>query len=208
MKKRKNKLQQLKASIKAEAQEGSGFVPGESIVLNTAPCFTDDEISTLIDLVEEDNSQGKLVHTTAVATNEIRRSKVRWLTADEHGWVHKKIWEIAVAANQKYRFDITGIREKIQLSIYDESEEGFYRWHMDTATHSMVRKISISIPLNNPDEYEGGDLEFNVNGHGQAAPQPKGSVILFPSFIMHRVTPVTKGRRYSLVCWISGPPLK
>ncbi|WP_369809252.1 2OG-Fe(II) oxygenase [Oceanicoccus sp. KOV_DT_Chl] len=69
----------------------------------------------------------------------------------------------------------------------------------------MRRKISISIPLNDPSEYEGGELQFNAGGLLLTPDQEKGKALMFPSWMMHRVTPVTLGRRYSMVVWIHGP---
>ena len=106
-------------------------------------------------------------------------------------------------ANQIYRFDVEGIKE-MQIAKYDESEQGFFDWHMDVSPGFLSRKISLSVPLNSPDEYEGGELEFN-EGVLRTLPQKAGCVISFPSFVLHRVTPVTKGCRYSLVGWVHGP---
>ena len=81
--------------------------------------------------------------------------------------------------------------------------------------HGKLRKLSMTVSLTNPDEYEGGDLEFDFRNQDEASQpriceeiRPKGSVIVFPSFVWHRVKPVTKGIRHSLVCWNLGYPFK
>ncbi|MFT7073376.1 MAG: PKHD-type hydroxylase [Patiriisocius sp.] len=66
----------------------------------------------------------------------------------------------------------------------------------------------MTIQLSDPNDYEGGDLRFMINKEIVNAPKEKGTIIIFPSFIMHRVTPITKGTRQSIVGWVSGPPYR
>ncbi len=114
-----------------------------------------------------------------------------------------------------WNYEITA-SESSQLTRY--GEEGFYTWHLDGIgshrevnnepnnkfLHNNTRKLSMSIILN--DDFEGGDFEIRSD---PATPKlPKGSVIVFPSFIEHRVAPIIKGTRYSLVAWFVGPPFK
>ena len=89
--------------------------------------------------------------------------------------------------------------------------------HNKTSNVNMIgkiRKLSVTISLNNPDEYEGGNLQFDLGPHREdrfytcEEIRPKGSVIVFPSHIPHQVTPITRGVRYSLVCWSLGPPFR
>ena len=70
------------------------------------------------------------------------------------------------------------------------------------------RKLSITFQMSDAAEYEGGDLEFNASGRIETAPKKKGQLILFPSYCLHRVAPVTKGTRRALVAWVVGPPLR
>ncbi|MDB2656544.1 2OG-Fe(II) oxygenase [Crocinitomicaceae bacterium] len=76
------------------------------------------------------------------------------------------------------------------------------------AAEISARKLSVTVQLSDPDEYEGGDLEFMINHKTVKAPRKKGTIVVFPSFIMHRVTPITKGTRQSIVGWVSGPPYR
>ena len=76
---------------------------------------------------------------------------------------------------------------------------------MDVGANSSTRKLSVSIQLTDPEEYEGGELNFFINKDVIEAPKTKGTVIIFPSFFMHKVKMVTKGVRKSLVIWIHGP---
>ena len=109
------------------------------------------------------------------------------------------------ANNDLYKFLLCGTFERIQYTEYDETYEGHYDWHSDIGEdNTSFRKLSVSIQLS--DEYEGGELEFFLDREIVTVPKRIGDVIVFPSFITHRVQPVTKGIRKCLVIWASGPP--
>ena len=115
-----------------------------------------------------------------------------------------------------YHYDISHLRDTVQLITYDKDDH--YNWHVDGTTHlqpqfkgdrDLVRKISFSFLCN--DDYEGGDLEFTINhqhDNTYTVPKKKGRLIVFPSDTRHRVKPVTKGQRRSIVGWMVGPPWK
>jgi PKHD-type hydroxylase len=140
-----------------------------------------------------------------------RKSKVKWLTQQmpEAKWIYEKLMGLVSEANDElWRFEITDIFDNIQYTVY-EAGGGHYDWHMDIGCNTASRrKISITIQLSDPDEYEGGDLEFMIGKDVQKVSREKGCTIVFPSYFMHRVTPVTKGTRKSIVLWISGPPFR
>jgi PKHD-type hydroxylase len=100
-------------------------------------------------------------------------------------------------------------QEKTQLGRYKSSDNGYYDWHMDAGIprDGIQRKLSISILLSDPSDFEGGELQFK-NLEDYKVLTKRGSIIVFPSFIEHRVTPVTKGVRYSAVTWASGPAFR
>ena len=111
-----------------------------------------------------------------------------------------------------YGYNIDYVPE-IQFTEYLGSEGGKYDWHEDIfwADHHKAyhRKISMSIQLSNSFDYKGGDLEFkDIEGMDTDAMRLQGSAILFPSYLSHRVTPVTEGTRYSLVAWMEGPKFR
>lgn len=120
-------------------------------------------------------------------------------------WVDQLIMELALEANKQFQFNITGLIERPQLLRYSSPSTG-YDWHMDIGSgdHS-TRKISVSIILN--DDYEGGDLFFFQDGPQSVSPDA-GVAVAFPSFLPHKVAPVTRGTRWSLVCWIAGEPFR
>ena len=140
---------------------------------------------------------------------EIRRAKISWLDDEgPAGWVMQRIMGAVARANREvFEFDISEFREKLQVAVYDESEEGHYDWHSDIGEGPIAqfRKATIVTQLSAPDAYEGGGLEINLGHKVMTAPRGLGSATLFASFMLHRVIPVTRGTRYSLTCWSHGP---
>lgn len=113
-------------------------------------------------------------------------------------------------ANEKgFGFDLLGFAEPIQFTEYEAPSAG-YDWHVDLTPGpaQLQRKLSLTVQLSGPDEYEGGDLEFSEGTAILSAPKERGLAVAFPSFQPHRVTPVTRGLRRSLVIWIGGPSFR
>jgi len=106
-----------------------------------------------------------------------------------------------------FNFELSSLTENLQYTEYDESVQGHYDWHFDIGEGPLNcnRKLSISIQLSDPADYEGGQLEFAM---GKVAEKEQGTMVIFPSYLQHRVTPVTKGTRRSLVTWITGQPFR
>jgi len=101
--------------------------------------------------------------------------------------------------------------EQIQYTEYYGTNKGHYDWHMDLGSQGFMkfRKISVTVQLSDSNEYEGGDLQIWTGGqYPMTAPRGKGNVVIFPSFMMHRVTPVTSGTRKSFVLWLGGEHYK
>jgi PKHD-type hydroxylase len=100
-------------------------------------------------------------------------------------------------------------QENTQISRYKSDNKGHYAKHIDTdhPKDGVQRKLSISILLNDPSEFEGGELQFTDVADCKVLTK-QGSIVVFPSFIEHVVTPVTKGVRYSAVTWASGPAFR
>jgi len=123
-------------------------------------------------------------------------------------WVFDRLGHVVIEANKYFDFEIDGFYEGAQFTRY-EPPNGHYDWHVDRGTGLIPRKLSITIPMNDPEGYEGGVFEIN---HAGGDPEPvrplRGQAIVFPSWSLHRVTPVTSGVRDSLVVWVTGPPFK
>lgn len=139
----------------------------------------------------------------------IRDSYVSWLFPNEiTNWVFERLANVVLNANQQfYQFDLDGFFQGFQFTKYTAPGQ-HYTWHVDRGYGMGVRKLSLSLLLSDPDTYEGGDLELKFGEEVQQAPRKRGIITLFPSWSLHRVTPVTEGIRYSLVAWVSGPPFK
>jgi PKHD-type hydroxylase len=122
--------------------------------------------------------------------------------------LYKKIYDVVTQVNtQHFRYALS-YTEPFQYSVYKEEDLGFYDIHCDSYlrnTSGFIRKISFTILLNDPSEFEGGELLFHTERVPVKATMNKGDMMLFPSFIPHSVTPVTKGVRKTLVGWICGP---
>ncbi len=136
----------------------------------------------------------------------IRESKVQWIFPNpKSDWIFDRIEKAIVKANTSYHFDLYGFYQGAQVSTYYEN--GFYDWHPDLGGGGTSnRKLAISVILSRPDEFVGGDLEFKcIDGQ---VPRTQGTAIVFPAYLIHRVSPITSGTRVSLVSWISGPPFR
>lgn len=133
------------------------------------------------------------------------------ITPDMAPWAFDRVRERCEWVNQSYKLDIHGLYEDIGIMKYDEaapdSPAGHYHWHQDFGGGPYARrKISIVSLLSEPKDFEGGELlMFADKGEDRASLNERGDMVLFPSWTPHCVTPVNKGRRYSLVAWVSGP---
>ncbi len=125
---------------------------------------------------------------------------------DSYDWIDDLIYQSALTANDVFNVHLSGLVERPQLLRYKSPSNG-YDWHSDLSSEpqSSMRKISISIILN--DGYEGGDMKFFNTGEIDVKTK-KGDVIAFPSFMPHKIMPVTSGERWALVAFISGEPYR
>ena len=140
--------------------------------------------------------------------NNPRESKVKWIKDNipQHNYLFEYLLNrINIANNELFNLDIIGSNDYIQYTEYNGEVKGHYDWHLDISGDSnILRKLSIVVQLSSPDEYEGGDLEIHLGSTPLKVKKQKGHIAVFPSFLLHRVTPVTKGLRKSLVWWVGG----
>jgi PKHD-type hydroxylase len=179
--------------------------------------MNDEEINKTIQLSKKyycNNTDGNVSGDVLDLT--YRKSKITWLHYNtDTRFLYDKISALAKDANNKmWNFNITNLFDSIQYTEYSydpaSNIQSHYDWHMDFGSKGLTttRKLSCSIQLSDSDDYEGCDLEFMFQRTIRKAPRTKGTVIFFPSYITHRVTPITKGTRKSLVIWFHGPPFK
>tara|TARA_B100000424_G_scaffold271676_1_gene275748 strand:+ start:3356 stop:3967 length:612 start_codon:yes stop_codon:yes gene_type:complete len=152
---------------------------------------------------------------------KIRDSNVSWIG---DVWLKKLLKPYVDRANQKagWNFNLND-SEDCQFTIYNQGQ--YYAWHTDADEKlyenkewkGLMRKLSVTVSLSNPEDYEGGLLEFDLRNIGEINTSniikckeilPRGSIVVFPSYTWHRVSPVTSGTRLSLVQWNLGPGFK
>ena len=165
--------------------------------------FNDEEIQKVKDYVETLNFEESTIFYGS--DKSVRDSKIKWIDCTpETEWLYEKIYNMAKEANDTiFNFKLYYSKDSIQYSKY--SKDGKYDWHIDIGEgENNLRKLSCSILLNDPKDFEGGDFEYWIKKNPEKVPLQKGSVLFFPSFFLHRVKEVTSGERESLVLWIGG----
>jgi PKHD-type hydroxylase len=140
----------------------------------------------------------------------VRDSDLTWIVQDQtNQWLFERIAGVAANLNREFfDFDLDGSMRAFQLTRYKPNQH--YSWHQDLGTHDMSRrKLTVSVQLSSPDDYDGGGLEFfRADDDIAQAPVHRGSLVAFPSWMTHRVKPVTRGHRWSIVTWLEGPPFR
>ena len=167
--------------------------------------FTKEECEKIIKIAK---AKG-LVKGITRGISDARQNKIRWLYASDNlDWVFKKITDIVLNLNNSFfQFDLHGLNEGLQFTNY-KAKSDKYEKHIDRAFGTLIRKLSISIQLTDPNEYEGGELFLYQDKKGIEMKKEQGTLILFPSYILHEVKPITKGERNSLVSWVTGKQFK
>ena len=182
------------------------------IIQTTTPLFTPDQCRQIIASGRSQKPQQAQVGMGkpggGTDTNK-RITTISWIPFKEMGHMYQDLNNFIQKANKNhFGFGDIRITEHAQFTEYPEG--GFYDWHMDCDVNMQheppVRKISMTLLLNDPVEFKGGHLELMAPG--KFAELKQGHAICFASFLNHRVQPVTKGIRQSLVVWFGGEPFK
>lgn len=178
--------------------------------------FTKEECLKIIEYAKALPEQAAKIGSGAngepgIQDGKIRSSKLHWIEwGQEVDWIFTRLANVVAKTKAAwYPFSLTSMPEGLQITRYLASEGGHYAMHKDMGDDEMsTRKLSIVMLLNDPSEFEGGQLELlGISGDNKAVPEvTQGSVIVFPSWELHRVMKVTKGERWSLVNWVHGPP--
>lgn len=196
------------------------FVPGRNLL--TIPAnyiwqegiFTEEELICIEKIGDTLNIEGgKTINKNNQIESDsaIRKCKVGWMPNNsETEFVYSKLANFVTYANSKYfDFDLFGFVEDFQYTVYD-GNESHYGWHLDLPRNGDIpnRKLSLVLQLSDPINYEGGNLELFTSSTPTILEKKRGIVHLFPSYLLHRVTPVTKGIRKTLVVWVNGERFK
>ena len=184
------------------------------IVETTSPVFTPEQCQLIINAGRAEPKQdaeignGKGIKGGVIDT-KTRTSHISWIQFKKMPEMYKNIEKIMKATNgNHFGFDGMTITEVAQYTEYPEG--GFYDWHVDNDVNMQheppVRKISMTLLLSSESDFEGGDLE--LMSEGKIGKLKQGQAIFFASFVRHRVKPVIRGNRKSLVMWFGGTPFK
>ena len=189
--------------------------PPEYPIMNLKD-FVDDkflrEVETYIDkqVLDESGMQG---HSNVNDQSLYRRSKIHWMSNEKYKNSLLPIYQeisskVRDVNNRNWRYVIDGW-EPFQYTEYDESYNGHYDWHTDhiasTPFEPNIRKLSFSLGISDIDDYEGGDLHIKMRSEEDVYKLSRGEIVIFPSWMLHKVTPVTKGKRRVIVGWGKGP---
>jgi len=183
--------------------QGHPFVTWEN-------AFTPEELDQLVAYGDSLDLQPATLNQTDIVTN-IRRTKIGWIDLNpQSGWIYDRLAFVARKLNSKFfNFDLYGFIEHMQYTVYTDDELSHYTWHNDMSeTSEGARKLSMVLQLTDPSEYDGGELETHSTPEVNSVEKRRGLIAAFPSWRMHRVTPVTRGTRKTLVIWVAGPSFK
>jgi len=188
-------------------------IPGKEHVAFWENFLTPEDINLLLAQPEWLNLQsggvGGASGKDSVNLN-VRVSQIAWLgTKPELQPIWEKLANAVAEVNRRFfHFDLTGFHEPMQLGLYTGEQQGHYNWHIDADPNdnNVPRKLSMSILLSNPSDFEGGEFQVKTTtDEVQTLNCERGRAWFFPSYTLHRVAPVTKGVRRSLVLWVGGP---
>ena len=173
--------------------------------------FSLDECEKIIEVGEKNPFNVATISNgdSLVADISHRDTKVSWIYPEpESQFIFRRVTDIVLNLNSSYfNFDLLGMIEGFQFTKY-EAPTGFYGVHSDRSPNTHIRKLSMSVQLSDPSTYEGGELILHAGGEPVEPEKDQGKMICFPSYILHEVKPVTKGTRYSLVAWFTGPAFR
>jgi PKHD-type hydroxylase len=181
-----------------------------------ADALNEEEIRDVISIGEMAEFQQGVVGGSSLNSDHVLDTEVRDNTvsvvmpSEQTEWLYNRIQQIISKVNyDKFQFDL-GMFEILQYAKYKEGQ--FYDWHCDAGPNlGYHRKLSVVVGLTDSSEYEGGDFVINYNGNPDKCETIRllpGQILIFPSWVPHKVTPVTSGERVTLVTWVNGPKFR
>jgi PKHD-type hydroxylase len=176
-------------------------------------CVSKNDVDSMKEVCLEAEKISGTTFKTKEASSSIRKSEIAWIHDNA---IKQTLLDIGSIINyQAYQFDLYYNTQTfdVQFTEYDSSYNGKYDWHLDAGPNQKIvgdRKLSMILQMSEPDEYEGGQFEIQTGTSTEEdfMNLEKGTIIAFPSFMLHRITPVTKGKRHSLVTWLNGPSFR
>lgn len=195
------------------------FLTHNSIKVESA--FSEEEVSLIVASMNQSEREQAQIGTEEADIDTLmkyRSSKVRFIDySKEYSWLFEKFNKIVEKVNEEYyNFDLNGY-DFVQYSEYYANENGHYDYHIDLMMDMipqkdydfLYRKLSFSLCLNQQGvDYSGGDFKIKTGAEDASVKLNRGDMLVFPSFILHKVEPVTEGVRKSLVGWVVGPKFK
>jgi PKHD-type hydroxylase len=174
--------------------------------------FSPEELDAIIALGDKLNLEEAVVGYSDAdehVEDPVRSTRIAWMQPDEENrWIYQRLEGVTRALNEQvYQYDLGGFADPFQYSVYSSEKNAHFDWHADQFERPVPRKLSFSLQLSDPDSYEGCDLEIfgGSTRKAVAATRKRGALIAFPSYVMHRVTPIRSGTRKTLVLWAGGP---
>jgi len=182
------------------------------IATTTGPMFTPEQCKLIIQAGHRQKPEQAKVGGGKSGQQDTKKrvTTISWIPFAKMPEMYKTIEnQLSIVNLNHMMFDGVRLTEPAQFTEYPK--KGFYDWHMDLNAFGQtgdnpIRKISMTCLLSDPSEFEGGDLAFDEKGQNIKLQQ--GQAVFFASFMRHRVEPVKKGVRRSLVMWFGGPPFK
>jgi len=190
------------------------ITPPHEIYATVTQAFSPQECNDIIRLSDKFKLHDALLQDPAtrkdIVSEKYRKGKVKWFNPaeEETHWIYRKLTDITTRVNDQFwGWDLDFI-EDLQFTIYEDLNDN-YNKHFDHVWDSnSYRKLSFSLQLTDPSLYEGCDLELHLGEKTFTGDRSLGSITFFSGFALHTVTPLTRGKRYSLVGWVAGPPFK
>ena len=169
--------------------------------------FTEEELDVIEKLVSDDDLYVGTISGNTKNT-AIRDSKIKFIESniESNKWIFERFTGLINNVNDRFfKFELSRL-ESLQYTVYNEGQ--FYHDHIDLGyknPNNAVRKLSFTMQLSDPEDYDGGELLIKHRSEPDIARKNRGSITFFPSYVMHEVTPITHGTRKSIVGWVTGP---
>ena len=183
--------------------------------------FTEDELNDIEKYCETFDMEKGLTFAPDKELADIRKSKISWFSKSEHPKLYNLFNKLNLVIEKinddYYNYDLNGY-SSIQYTTYNGDELGHYGYHIDMHNgpnmeepqlkYGDTRKLSLSLILSDSQSYEGGKFTMRLGEDDFELEQKRGRILFFPSFLLHKVHPVTKGNRKSIVAWVEGPKFR